>query len=44
MGKDRQQKKLKQERRVESDRNTETHPKGSSYTEDTNNSNNRLSK
>lgn len=31
MGKDRQEKKLRKERRVESDRDTSTHPKGSTY-------------
>lgn len=31
MGKDRQQSKLRKERRVESDRDTSTHPKGSTY-------------
>ncbi|GGC99674.1 MULTISPECIES: YpzI family protein [Pontibacillus] len=31
MGKDRQQKKLKKENRVESDRDTQNHPKGSTY-------------
>jgi len=31
MGKDRQEKRLKQERRVESDRDPKSHPKGSTY-------------
>ncbi|KGX87978.1 YpzI family protein [Pontibacillus litoralis] len=33
MGKDRQQKKLRQQKRVESDRDTKTHPKGSTFIE-----------
>ncbi|WP_084103029.1 YpzI family protein [Pontibacillus yanchengensis] len=33
MGKDRQEKKLRKERRVESDRDTQSHPKGSTFME-----------